>query len=268
MDQDTAEKEREILEKVVKHPYITTTVLAHSLGKNAFTTNKLMEKFRKEGLVKYARNGLPKSWLLTDTAIERYSFQQDMERKPRRDQGQGGNQGNNKRRGNNQRRGPNQNSRRDNNQGRRDNQGRNNNQGKRDNNQGRRDNKQGRRDNNQSRGRQGQNKPKQEEEDKEQNPEANNGNDQRKGSKKERQDKINELFEFFKEHSEHSFTSAEIAPEFGINVSHLNSLMYELLGYGDVMKQFNNEEQQLVWYLADCHLETSNTAASTTAVQH
>merc|ERR1712025_151894 len=80
-----------------------------------------------------------------------------------------------------------------------------------------------------------------------------------KGSRKERQEKINELFIFFKEHSEHSFTSAEIAPEFGIGISHLNSLLYELLGYGDVMKQFSEEEKQLVWYLADCHLESKAT---------
>merc|ERR1712233_168584 len=79
----------------------------------------------------------------------------------------------------------------------------------------------------------------------------------RQVSRKDRQEKINELFLFFKEHAEHSFTAAEIQPEFGITVSHLNSLLYELLGYGDVMKQFNTEEQQLVWYLADCHLESN-----------
>jgi len=226
---------------------------------------------------------------LTDTAIERFGFESAIDRKPVGGQGnfqQGRNQGNNQRRSNNQRRDNNQRrrdnqsrrdnnnqsrrdnnnqSRRDNNnQSRRDNNNQsrrdNNNQSRRDNNKSRRDNNnQSRRDNNQSRGRQGQNskpKPKQDEDAEEKDTDVNNGEEQRKGSKKERQEKINLLFEFFKEHSEHSFTSAEIAPEFGITVRHLNSLLYELLRYGDVMKQFNNEEQQLVWYLADCHLET------------
>merc|ERR1711997_706242 len=104
-------------------------------------------------------------------------------------------------------------------------------------------------------------KPKQTEEPQKEDTEevsaVEGGGGQRKGSRKERQEKINELFLFFKDHAEHSFTAQEIAPEFGITGPHLNSLLYELLGYRDVMKQFNTEEQQLVWYLDDMHLESN-----------
>lgn len=232
MEQDNSDDEK-ILLKVVKHPFITSTILSHSLKKNVSTVDKLMEKFKRLGYVKYARRGLPKSWSITDVGIEKFGFEQESERKPPRrnnDSSQkGGGQGNNQSRG-----------RRNNNQNRSNNQNRGNNQNRR---QG---------------GQNSKGKPKQTEEVPKEEPEEGNAVDgQRKGSRKERQEKINELFMFFKDHAEHSFTSQEIAPEFGITVSHLNSLLYELLGYGDVMKQFNTEEQQLVWYLDDMHLESN-----------
>jgi len=253
MDED---KERKILLKVVKHPFITTTILAHSLKQNEKATDKLMEKLKKLGYVKYARRGLPKSWNITDAGIEKYGLEHESERKlpPRlskdaQDQGRG--QGNNHRRGNNQGRGNNQT--RGNNQRRKDNQIKGNNQNRGNNQRGKQGNQNAK------------SKAKQSEEngkDQQESPENNVGDDQRgKSSKRERQEKINELFLFFKEHSEHSFTAKEIAPEFhNISVPHLNSLLYELLSYGDVMKIFDQDEQQLVWYLADCHLEAQANA--------
>lgn len=234
MEQDNSDVEK-ILLKVVKHPFITTTILSHSLKKNVSTVDKLMEKFKRQGYVKYARRGLPKSWSITDLAIEKFGFETESERKPRRQNNNSSQKSDNP--GSNQSRG---------NQ-RRSNQSRGNNQ-RRDNNENRRQNS-----------RKG--KPKQTEEPQKEDTEevsaVEGGGGQRKGSRKERQEKINELFLFFKDHAEHSFTAQEIAPEFGITVPHLNSLLYELLGYRDVMKQFNTEEQQLVWYLDDMHLESN-----------
>lgn len=246
MEQETSD--RNILLKVVKHPFITTPILSNYLKKNEKVVDKIMEKYKRLGYVKYARQGNPKSWAITDTAVEKFSFEKDIERKPlRRDQNnsqKGGNQGNSQ-------------GRRNNNQSRGNNQGRNNNNSSRGGNQSR--------NNNQNRRSQVKGKAKSDDSnnnDKEQDTQdVNTGGGRSEGprqvSRKDRQEKINELFLFFKEHSEHSFTAAEIQPEFGITVSHLNSLLYELLGYGDVMKQFNTEEQQLVWYLADCHLESN-----------
>jgi len=251
MEQD---KEREILLKVVKHPFITTTVLAHSCKQNAPSMDKMMEKFKKLGYVKLARQGHPKSWNITDAGIEKYDLQKETERKlpPRHqdDRGKGRGQGNNQRRGN-QNRG--------NNRG--NNQDRGNNRRKDDRSKG---NNQGRGNNQKGRGNQSsKNRSKNNNEDtgnNQQNSQDNNaeGEQRPKGSRRDRQEKINELFLFFKEHSEHSFTAKEIAPEFhNISVRHLNSLLYELLSYGDVMKIFDQDEQQLVWYLADCHLEAA-----------
>merc|ERR1719150_479504 len=155
----------------------------------------MMEKFKKLGYVKLARQGHPKSWNITDAGIEKYDLQKENERKlpPRLqdDRGKGRGQGNNQRRGN-QNRG--------NNRG--NNQDRGNNRRKDDRSKGNKSSKNRSKNNNEDTG------------NNQQNSQDNNaeGEQRPKGSRRDRQEKINELFLFFKEHSEHSFTAKEIAP--------------------------------------------------------